>query len=105
MRKLKTKKEEMKQEVEQKNEVNEMENLPFSKLDYIFYFLFFAVSVINQTPVRLVLIMFAIFGGSVLFKRFSDRLSMGFIYRMFVFALLSLIAWPVNILIKYFLGA
>ncbi|CAM3064983.1 hypothetical protein STFE110948_00710 [Streptobacillus felis] len=104
MRKLKTKKEEVKNEILDKKENNEIDNLPFTKLDYVFYFLFFVVSVINQTPVKLVLIMSAIFIASVIFKRISDKLSMGFVYRMFVFALLSLIAWPVNVLIKYFVG-
>ncbi len=105
MRKLKVKKEEIKNETVDKQENNELKNLPFSKFDYILYFIFFVVSIINETPGRLVLIIFAIFGASILFKRFSDRLSIGFVYRMFVFALLSLLAWPVNVLIKYFLGA
>ncbi|ACZ01312.1 hypothetical protein [Streptobacillus moniliformis] len=104
MRKLKIKKEETKNKIVDNQENNDLKNLPFSKLDYVLYLIFFVVSVINETPGRLVLIIFAIFGASLLFKRFSDKLSIGFVYRMFVFALLSLLAWPVNVLIKYFLG-
>lgn len=103
MRKLKVKKEEVKKE-EKLEEVDETKNLPFKKIDYVFYFLFFVVSILNETPVKLVSTMGIILIAIIIYNKLFKGLSNSFVYRIAVFFLLSLIALPVNLLIGYFRG-
>lgn len=103
MRKIKPKKkEEIK--VEEKNEQEDIRNqLPFRTTDYIFYLLFFVMGLISEIPSALVFWMGILFIiGSVMFYGFK-KISYNTFYRMLMFFLLSILAWPINILIHRFI--
>lgn len=101
MRKLKPKKEEKK--IEEKEEVNKnIDGTPFNKLDYIFYILFFAAALFSKEPFNLVIGMSSILAVCIFLRYFTKFLTTMYVYRILVFFIISILSWPINLLIHKF---
>ena len=106
MRKLKGEKEqkrkikEEKEFIEKKKEEELLNQMPFSKFDYIIYVLFFIATLLSSNIFGVFLIMVAILAGMIVYSRVTKKGAPMYIYRMLVFAILSLVAIPVQYLIK-----
>lgn len=109
MRKLRSDKEAKKKQKEEllneesNKEIDYSNELPFTKFDYIIYALFFVVTLFNNNVLGVVIVLSVILIGSFIYKQFSKNLSNNFMYRLFVFLLLSIIALPVRMLILKFM--
>lgn len=100
MRKLKIKeKEEKKEEVKLDN--NDMIiNRRLKYIRTITNIVFFIIALFNDKPMSLVFIMSVILGGFAIYNHFTKKMD-EFIKRLILIWFLALLAWPINLLIKY----
>ena len=106
MRKLKGEKEQKRKateekEIEEKKREDEILNqMPFTKFDYIIYVLFFISTLLSSNIFGIFLIMAAVLAAMIVYSRVTKKGAPMYIYRMVVFTILSLVAMPVQYLIK-----
>lgn len=106
MRKLKGEKEQKRKakeekEFEEKKREDEILNqMPFTKFDYIIYVLFFISTLLSSNIFGIFLIMAAVLAAMIVYSRVTKKGVPMYIYRMVVFTILSLVAMPVQYLIR-----
>ena len=85
---------------EKKREDEILNQMPFTKFDYIIYVLFFISTLLSSNIFGIFLIMAAVLAAMIVYSRVTKKGAPMYIYRMVVFTILSLVAMPVQYLIR-----